>query len=250
MLDILFVSDYVCPYCLVAKEALLQSLEKTGIEAKITWHPFELTMEPKPRVDTYNDPVRKSHYQVLVEPCKAMNLDMKLPPAVVPRPYTRLAFEGYHFAKANGKGDAYNTAVYNAYFLDEKDIGDPAILAELAAGADLDKEAFLQALNDGSYKEEEYKTAMHAREEMDVHSVPTIYINGKQINIKTYMPEEMEEILKAADAAEEESPLILLSSDEDEVSFSGCGPDGCGFGPENEATDDVPEFTGCGPDGC
>lgn len=241
MLDILFVSDYVCPYCLVAKEALRIALERTGIEAAITWQPFELTMEPKPRVDTYHDEVRKARFQVLVPPCEAMGLDMKLPPAVVPRPYTRLAFEGFHFAKENGKGDAYNSSVYKAYFIDEKDIGEPEVLAELAQNVGLDKASFLKALEDGSYKETEYKAAMYAREELDVHSVPTIYVNDEKINIKTYTPEEMEEILKAADTPK----LIRLLDNDDSVepSFVGCGPDGCG--PEAEE-----ESFGCGPDGC
>ena len=55
MLDILFVTDFVCPYCLVAKEALRQSLEELGMEAEITLQPLELTAEPEPRVDTCHD---------------------------------------------------------------------------------------------------------------------------------------------------------------------------------------------------
>ena len=116
MLDILFVTDYVCPYCLVAKEALKEAMIETGTEARITWQPMELTMEPEERVDTYNDPVRKGRYQVLVEPCKKLGIDMKLPPNVVPRPYTRLAYEGWHFACDKGLGEKYNDLLYKAYF--------------------------------------------------------------------------------------------------------------------------------------
>ena len=92
MLDILFVTDFVCPYCLVAKVALEEALRETGTEASIRIQPLELTQEPKQRVDTYHDEERKKRYQILVEPAKALGLDMKLPPAVCPRPYTRLAF--------------------------------------------------------------------------------------------------------------------------------------------------------------
>ena len=74
MLDILFVTDFVCPYCLVAKEALDQSLRELGLEAKISLQPLELTEEPNPRVDTCHDEKRKAHYQVLVEPCRQMGL--------------------------------------------------------------------------------------------------------------------------------------------------------------------------------
>ena len=65
MLNILFVTDFVCPYCLVAKVALEEALKETGIEAEIQVQPLELTQEPKERVDTYHDEERKKRYQVL-----------------------------------------------------------------------------------------------------------------------------------------------------------------------------------------
>ena len=104
MLDILFVTDFVCPYCLVAKEALKEALKEEGLKANITLQPLELTEEPSPPVDTFHDEKRKSRYQVLVKPCKELGLDMKLPPQVCPRPYTRLDFEGYFYALDKGKG--------------------------------------------------------------------------------------------------------------------------------------------------
>ena len=82
-MEILFISDYVCPYCLVAKEALRQAMAETGITPDITWHPYELTPEPKPQVDTYHDEKRRAGYQRLVEPCRKLGLDMKLPPNVI-----------------------------------------------------------------------------------------------------------------------------------------------------------------------
>ena len=35
-MDIQFISDYVCPYCLVAKQALKAALAQTGLEAELT----------------------------------------------------------------------------------------------------------------------------------------------------------------------------------------------------------------------
>ncbi|MCI8662135.1 MAG: thioredoxin domain-containing protein [Hungatella sp.] len=196
MLDILFVTDFVCPYCLVAKEALRQSLEELGMEAEITLQPLELTAEPEPRVDTCHDERRKAHYQLLVEPCKELGLDMKLPPNICPRPYTRLAFEGYFYAKEQGKGEVYGDKVYRAYFIDEKDIGDMELLSDLAAESGLDREDFKQALIDGIYGKEEKEAVRHSREDLKVKSVPTIYIDGKEITLKTYTKTEMTGILR------------------------------------------------------
>ena len=123
-MDILFVTDYVCPYCLVAKAALEAALRETGIEAVVRIQPLELTPEPKERVDTFHDQERRKHYQILVEPAKALGLDMKLPPAVCPRPYTRLAFEGMYYAREKGLDEKYSDLVYRAYFEQEQDIGE------------------------------------------------------------------------------------------------------------------------------
>lgn len=194
-MDILFISDYVCPYCLVAKEALKQALEETGIQASITWQPYELTMEPAERVDTYHDERRKAGYQVLVEPCRKLGLDMKLPPHVIPRPYSRLAFEGWYYACEQGLGEEYNDLMYRAYFIEELDIGDITVLKELALCIGLDGDAYEQALINGTYSEKEKEAVLYSRNELQPRGVPTIYINDEKIMLNDYTKDEMIQIL-------------------------------------------------------
>ena len=50
------VSDFVCPYCYWL-EALLDRLEEPP---EVTHVPFQLTEPPEPRVDVWNDPVRRA----------------------------------------------------------------------------------------------------------------------------------------------------------------------------------------------
>lgn len=196
MLDILFISDYVCPYCLVAKEALKQALEEMKIEVKITWQPLELTVEPAPRVDTYSDERRRANYQVLVEPCKQLGLDMKLPPKVIPRPYSRLAFEGWYFAQEKGLGEVYNDLIYRAYFIDEKDIGDMEVLTELAEKIGLNRAEYKEVLVKGTFSQMEKEAVDYARNVLKPEGVPTVYINGNKITLETYTKEEMLQILR------------------------------------------------------
>lgn len=185
-MDILFITDYVCPYCLVAKEAMHQALRLLGIQANITYQPYELTPEPRPRVDTYSDPVRRERYKVLVQPCKELGLDMKLPPKIIPRPYTRLAFEGWHFAKAHGADDAYADLVYRTYFIDERDIGQTDVLADIAKQAGLDTDAFRAALEQGVYTAAQREAVEYARNVLKPTGVPTIYVNGEKIALRDY----------------------------------------------------------------
>lgn len=212
-MEILFITDYVCPYCLVAKEALRQALEAAGLQANINWQPYELTPAPRERVDTYHDERRRAGYQVLAEPCKKLGLDMKLPPNVIPRPYTRLAFEGWFYACDHGKGERYNDLVYRAYFIQEQDIGELPVLATIAEQAGLDAADFTQALEQGRYTAKEQESVRYAREVLKPQGVPSIFIDGQQITLKDYTKEEMLRIL----------------NDHAFCAGSGhfCGPDGC-----------------------
>ena len=211
-MEILFISDYVCPYCLVAKEALDRALEKMGVQAHITYQPYELTPEPKERVDTYHDQRRRANYQILEEPCRQLELPMKLPPKVVPRPYTRLAFEGWYYACDHDKGEEYNDLVYRAYFIEEQDIGRIDVLAGLAQRAGLNPADFTQALEAGTYTQRERQAVQYAREVLKPQGVPTIFVDGRKLNLNDYTEAEMLQTLN--DAA---------------FSAQGhfCGPDGC-----------------------
>lgn len=213
-MDILFVTDFVCPYCLVAKVALEEALKETGIEARIRIQPLELTPEPKERVDVCSDEGRKKRYQVLVEPAKSLGLDMKLPPAVSPRPYTCLAFEGLLYAGEKGKGDAYADKVYRAYFEKEQDIGETDILCGIAESVGLDVEEFRQELARGTYREKVREESAYSRDVLQVSGIPAIYLNGERVSVEKYTKEEMIEIL-------------LKGQEETGAGFC-CGIDGCG----------------------
>ena len=148
-----------------------------------------------------------------MEPAKALGLDMKMPPAVCPRPYTRLAFEGLFFAKKEGLAEGYSDLVYRAYFEKEQDIGDLEVLCAIAKEAGLDAAAYRQALEDGTYRRQEEEAADYSGEVLKVTGVPTIYIDGRQIAIEHYTKEEMVQILKEGQTAS--------------IQGMSCGIDGC-----------------------
>ncbi len=236
MLEITFVTDFVCPFCIVAKAALEEASKAAGVEIDIQIQPMELTEEPKERVDTYHDEVRRTNYRVLDAPSKALGLDAKFPPNVVPRPYTRLAWEGWFYAKKHGLGNAYSDLVYRAYFIDEKDIGDIDVLAALAESIGLDGADYRKALTDGTYREAERMATSYSRQNLEVKGIPTLFIHGERVKMSEYTVEEAIRILT--------HPPTPAPED---ASF-GCGPDGCGGPAATDAAADT--AGGCGPDGC
>lgn len=196
-LKIRFVTDYVCPYCMVAKVPFMQAIQ--GKDVAVEWIPFELTQEPDKRIDTYHDQVRKEKWaKSLVPMAKSLGIDMKLPPKVIPRPYTRLAFEGYHFAREHGRGEEYNSRIFSAYFTEEQDIGDLEILCELAEEVGLDPLAFRQALMDGTYSELERNLVAYARDTLQVRSIPTIFFGDQRVEVSDYTREAFEKLVDHA----------------------------------------------------
>ena len=141
-------SDFVCPYCYVLEAMIAQV--RAEVDVEIEYLPFELTEPPAERVDTYNDPERRARYAKELEPlCEKVGLKMCLPPKVVPRPYTRMAFQGLYLAREQGLEEAYCHRIFRAYFEEERDIGGLEELTALAAEAGLDPDAFRQALESG-----------------------------------------------------------------------------------------------------
>ncbi len=64
---------------------------------------------------------------------------------------SRLAMQGGEFAKDHGNYDLYHEAVFRAFFTDCRDIGDLAVILDLANGVGLDGVALREALADNIY---------------------------------------------------------------------------------------------------
>lgn len=173
-------SDFVCPYCYVL-ETMLDQL-KPEMEIEVEYLPFELTEPPMPQVDTYNDLERRARYAEELEPlCQRIGLKMCLPPKVVPRPYTRLAFQGLYAAREQGLEGTYCHRIFRAYFEEERDIGNIQKLVSLAAEAGLNPEKFQAELENGRWEAEEREAVRHAKQELKVQVVPTVFLGAHRL---------------------------------------------------------------------
>ena len=189
-------SDFVCPYCYVLEAMIAQV--RAEVDVEIEYLPFELTEPPAERVDTYNDPERRARYAKELEPlCREVGLKMCLPPKVVPRPYTRMAFQGLYLAREQGLEEAYCRRVFRAYFEEERDIGDPEVLVSLAAEAGLDADAFQEALKSGRWEAEEQEAVRHAKQDLKVHVVPTAFLGEHRLEGGAQSVQELKDWLLA-----------------------------------------------------
>lgn len=175
-LKIQVFSDYVCPYCLLAKKPLDEAIK--GKDVEIEWMPFELRPYPTPTLLPEGEYLQTVWKQSVYPMAERMHLPVKLP-KVSPQPYTHLAFEGYQYAKEQGKAQQYNERLLKAFFQEEQDIGDTEVLTKLAGEVGLDENEYKAAVESRKYKEAHQKALQHAYEEAQISAVPTMIIGNK-----------------------------------------------------------------------
>lgn len=175
-LKIQVFSDYVCPYCLLAKKPLDEAIK--GKDVEIEWMPFELRPYPTPTLLPEGEYLQTVWKQSVYPMAERMDLPVKLP-KVSPQPYTHLAFEGYQYAKEQGKAQQYNERLLKAFFQEEQDIGDTEVLTKLAGEVGLDENEYKAAVESRKYKEAHQKALQHAYEEAEISAVPTMIIGNK-----------------------------------------------------------------------
>lgn len=176
-MQITIYTDYVCPYCLLAEHVIDDVIKGQGVE--IQWRPYELRPEPVPTLRV-EDPYLPQIWEQSVYPMAGrLGVSIKLP-SISPQPRTDKAFEVFAMADEQGLGHAFSMRALKAFFQEEKDIGNPEVLADLGSEVGLEHEAVLHALADGTYRERHREALRHAREDMAITSVPTILV-GKQV---------------------------------------------------------------------
>ena len=195
MTKVKIYSDYVCPFCYLGEKVLEEVLqENPELDVEIEWMPFELRPFPKPTLRPEEEYLPKVWRTSVYPMAENMGIDIKLP-MVSPQPHTHLAFEGFQFAKEQGKGDAYTMRLFEAFFKENQDLGKVEVLTKLAEEVGLDPEAFREVLESRKYKEQ-HEEALEKSYQMGIQAVPTFQIDNKLY--QGVMPkQQLKEILMA-----------------------------------------------------
>jgi protein disulfide-isomerase len=152
-------SDVMCPFCYIGKRqfeaALADFPEKDRVE--ITWRSFQLdpsmTAQPGRSIDEYlaarkgfSVEQSKQMHVRMTQNAAQYGLDYRFDKIVVNNSHA--AHRLIQAAKAESRGDALEEALFHAYFTEGRDIGDQAVLADLARQAGVTEEAAEDAWND------------------------------------------------------------------------------------------------------
>ncbi|GAB2551848.1 DsbA family oxidoreductase [Rufibacter soli] len=197
MPKIIVYSDYVCPYCFLAEQEIVKAQQMLQLEIELDWRPFELRPYPTPTLKPEDDYLQTTWRNSVYPMAKELGIEIKLP-TVSPQPYTHLAFEGFQYAREQGKGAAYTHRMFTAFFQESQDIGQVAILTKLAGEIGLDTKAFEEAVTSRRYKEAHEKALQEATQEMQIRAVPTMII-GNRIARGMLRAEDLVRVLQATE---------------------------------------------------
>ena len=188
-LTIDIVSDVVCPWCAIGYKGLEQAIDTLGDRAEVTiaWHPFELAPYLSEGGQLLTDYVRERYgappeqsmrnRQRIVDAGAALGLDFRYSPES--RIYnTFKAHQLLHWAEGPGRQTALKLALFKAYFTEQKNVADNAVLLDAVESAGLDRAEATAVLADGRHAgvvrgEENYWA------EQNITGVPAFIINGK-----------------------------------------------------------------------
>ena len=156
--------------------------------------PFELRPYPNETLRPEGDYLQRVWKNSVYPIARQMGVPIKLP-TVSPQPHSHMAFEGFQYAKGQGKGNEYNRRVLTAFFVEGQEIGDIAVLTKLAGEVGLDEKEFEAALKTRKYREAHQRALRHAYEEAGVTGVPMFEI-GSQVLTGLQDRESLEAVIE------------------------------------------------------
>ena len=181
------ISDVVCPWCFIGKRRLEKALQlRPEIEAAITWRPFQLNpdmpAEGMARADyiatKFGDAghSRRIH-QTIAEAGATVGIAFAFD-KIKRSPNTRNAHRLIRYATRQGVGGDVVTRLFEGYFMQGRDVGDPATLATIAAEAGLDEREARAFLTGDAERDEIVADDRNARR-LGVNAVPCFIFAGQ-----------------------------------------------------------------------
>jgi predicted DsbA family dithiol-disulfide isomerase len=179
------ISDVVCPWCYLGKRRLERAIAETGIEAEVTWLPYELNpdMPPggMPRADYRARKFGADRSAELDAQMRQRGEDEGVTFAfdkMTRTPNTRRAHALIARAGEIGLGNEMAEELFRAYFEDGADVGDTATLLSAATSVGMDEETARAAIDDAEIQQA--VAALEARAaQMGVSGVPFFIIEEK-----------------------------------------------------------------------
>jgi predicted DsbA family dithiol-disulfide isomerase len=188
-------SDYVCPWCYLGSARVARLRKEHGVRVKLVH--FPLHPETPAEGKSLEALFAGRGYDI-----PKMQAQMRARMAAEGLPYgdrkmtfnSRLAQELASWAVTQPGGEAIHDALFRAYFVDGKNIGDPDVLVELAKSVGLSADEARKVIDTRSHKAAVDADWEKSRE-YGVTGVPT-YVVGDRGVVGAQPYEALEELVK------------------------------------------------------
>lgn len=202
------ISDAICPWCYIGKrqmERALALLAPEGLRFSVHWRPFQLNPDmPEKGVERaayraakFGDAARSAQLDAQVAEA-GRGVGIAFRHELMRRtPNTVAAHRLLWLAGREGAQDAVAEALFRGYFTEGSDIGDPSVLAGIAAASGLDRARTAAFLAGGEGREEVLGEDLAARR-AGLQGVPTFALDGHVLFSGAVPAETFAEALREA----------------------------------------------------
>jgi len=182
-------SDYVCPFCYLGRRSLAAYRETRERELDIDWHPYDLRGHKRGpdgeiihsiddgKDEAYFDRVRRNVEKLREEYDAEAMLDLDDLPDPVDSFDAQVA-SLYVSEERPDRWLDFDEAIFEALWVDGRDVGDVDVLADLAEGVELDGDEIRSAVADEERRDRLRSDFSDARD-ASVSGVPTFRYDGR-----------------------------------------------------------------------
>jgi len=186
--SITIYSDYVCPFCYLGRRSLeaYQESRADGKQLDIDWRPFDLRARQRRPDGTIDDSVDSGkdevYYAEARENVKRLREEYDADEMSVELVGDVDGFDAqvaslYVSEEHPEEWLAFDEAIFAALWEDERDVGDPDVLAEIAESVGLDSEEVREVVDNEAWRDRLRDEFADARE-FGVTGVPTFVYDG------------------------------------------------------------------------
>ena len=178
-------ADYVCPFCYLGEASLEQYRDGREQPLNVEWHPFDLRSGkrgPDGDIDsTIDDGKDEAYFEQAKENVKRLQeeYDVEMSHSIARDVDSKNAQQAALFVREHHPEafDVFHERVFDALWQDERDIGDPEVLAAIATESGLDADEVRAAIDD-SAREAALEEQFSAAQQSGVTGVPTFVYEG------------------------------------------------------------------------
>lgn len=180
--------DFVCPWCYLAHQVVQELQQKRALD--VQWHPFPLHPDTPAEGLSISQLFGGADIDEVHARLYAIMDEAELPYSKERSRLfnTRKAQELLLWAKDQGAAPQLIDSLFRAYFVENRNLSDEAVLREALIRAELDADAAMQTLQEGSYAED-VDAAWQLARQSRITGVPAFIGGGYQFSGYQPLPE-------------------------------------------------------------